>query len=300
MRGKKPIIPILSLMLSLGLTSSALAQVSTDPNELPTESDIPETIIPDDEKGIDTNVDDDSQFDPDLADQKQTSVALSKKPVDQLSTKACQDIIAVKDNFPKEQITKATQYFIPLFAPGDSGSLQRQDRTACIKIEGSCVVNNWLYNWLDKYNPWGKRYLRAEVPFKFGKGNGKTVYNTTNALDPCRTVAADPNYYTQGTVIYIPSMAGGICPQSGKPIDGCFVVGDVGGAIRGKGRFDLFTGECANYNKSNNTCADPLNNQFQVIKGAEFYVIGRNYVLAKTLREEADKHILNDWRLPAP
>jgi 3D (Asp-Asp-Asp) domain-containing protein len=220
--------------------------------------------------------------------------------VDQFNTEACKAIIAAKDHFPKEQISKTTQYFIPLFTPGKSGGLQLADRTACIRVEGSCVVNTWLYNWLDRYSPWGKRYVRAEVPFKFGKGSGKSIYNTTNALDPCRTVAADLSQYPTGSIIYIPSMAGKLCPQTGQAIDGCFVVGDMGGAILGKGRFDLFTGECANYKKSNNTCAETLNQQFQTVKGAEFYFIGRQYNLAKALREEADAHILRDWRLPAP
>ena len=90
-------------------------------------------------------------------------------------------------------------------------------------------------------------------------------------------------------------MRGKLCPQSGKAVDGCFIVGDVGGAIKGAGRFDFFTGECADYNKNSNTCADALNDQFAVGKGTDFYVIGRHHALAKELREETDRFINSDW-----
>lgn len=222
---------------------------------------------------------------------------VEKKRVDQFLTVTCEKIKAQSKNnkFPVEKISKATRYFTPLFEPNESGELREEDRRACINIEGSCIVGEYLYNWASLDKPWGKRYIRSEVLFKFGKGNGRNTYNKTNALDPCRTVAADQRKYPSGTVVYIPAMEGKLCPQTGQEVDGCFIVGDVGAAIKGKGRFDFFTGECANYNKRINTCDDELNAQFRVSKGKKFYKIGRHNMLAKELREEVDVFIRSDW-----
>jgi 3D (Asp-Asp-Asp) domain-containing protein len=211
-------------------------------------------------------------------------------------TETCKKIVAKSLNLENEKIVRTTGYYTPLFKPGSNGGLQKSDRYSCINMEGSCIVGSYLYNWSSKSEPWGKRYLRNEILFKFGKGSGESYYNTTNALDPCRTVAADPQHYPSGTVLYMPSMRGKICPQTGKSIDGCFIVGDVGSAIKGKGRFDFFTGECTDYNKGNNSCRDSANSDFHAPKETLFYVIGRHNILAKELREETDLFIRSDWR----
>jgi 3D (Asp-Asp-Asp) domain-containing protein len=239
----------------------------------------------------------DSDFDRDLPaeDGDDSSASLTKKRVDQYLTPTCDKIVGLKEKFTKERISLTTQYFVPLFYAGTNGGLQNRHRRACIEIEGSCVVEKYLYNWAGYDSPWGKRYERKRVPFKFGKGSGQSYYNSTNALDPCRTVAADPAYYPAGTVIYVPELRGKLCPQNQRPVDGCFIVGDVGGAIRGQGRFDLFTGECLNYDLGRSICRDRGMSSFTVRRGAEFFVIKRHNMLAKGLREDADLLINNNW-----
>lgn len=251
-------------------------------------------IILEETAGVAVNVDDPNQFDEDLATEDRKLI--DKSPIDQNLTETCEKIRANREQFPAKTISKATQYFTPMFEPGANGRLQKKDRRSCINIEGSCIVKEFLYNWSSKSEPWGKLFTRREVPFKFGKGSGKSYYNKTNALDPCRTLAADPKVYPTGTVIYMPGMRNKICPQSGQAVDGCFIVSDVGSAINGQGRFDVFTGECAKYNSSNSTCADSSNSSFIPAAGSTFYVVGRHSIFAKELREEVDLFINSNWR----
>lgn len=229
-----------------------------------------------------------------------TAISASKRQVDQFLAPSCKRIAESiergNDDHRKEQIRKATQYFTPIFEPGEDGGLREEDRRACINIEGSCIVGKWLYNYAGSNKPWGKRYDRSKIPFKFGKGSGQSQYNTTNALDPCRTLAADKRHYPSGTVIYIPSMKEKECPQTGKVVDGCFIVGDVGSAITGARRFDIFTGECSNYSKRSNTCRDSLNRKFVAPKETTYYVVDRNNQIANDLRQETDSFIRGNWR----
>jgi 3D (Asp-Asp-Asp) domain-containing protein len=207
---------------------------------------------------------------------------------------ACQQIQNNAATFGTAQTTRTTQYFTPLFAPGPDGGLKLQDRANCLNMEGSCIVGQYLYN--TGGGPWGTRYDLGAVKFVFGKGSGAGEFNTTNALFPCRTLAADRNHYKTGTVIYIPDFRNKVCPQSGQPVDGCFVVGDVGSAITGKGRFDLFTGECAKYNGNVHVCMDSENAAFNVPVGTKFHVIPRTDNLARALRSEMDAFINNGWK----
>lgn len=285
----------LLLLLSLNLSASTndgdpLPGDGNDPIE--TEAPVPETRIPDpldvplpgsQSDFIDGNL-------PPHGGKK-----LEKTQIPQFLAETCLKIRTNRARFPMAKISRGTQYFTPMFEPGENGRLQEQDRRSCINVEGSCIVNTLLYNWDGKDKPWGKVYQRSQIPFKFGKGNGKNYYNKTNSLDPCRTLAADQQSYPVGTVIYVPSMLGQICPQSGQPIDGCFIVGDVGAAIKGEGRFDFFTGECADYNRKSSTCNDPGNKAFGPKAGDPFYVIGRHNLMAKELREETDLFIQNGW-----
>lgn len=217
--------------------------------------------------------------------------ALPKKVVDQFLAPACSKIEAEVQGHASQKIWKTTQYYIPLFTPGPDGKLRPEDRRSCLKMEGSCVVGDYLYNY-----PSDVGVSRATVAYKFGEGTDKGTFNTTDALDPCRTVAADKSVYPIGTVIFSPDMKGKTCPQTKKPVDGCFIVGDVGSAIRGKGRFDMFTGECAQYKNSVSTCIEPGHDQFGLSEGSKFYVIDRNAPLAAQLRGETDAFILRDWR----
>lgn len=269
----------------------------TDSDGLEWEDPVPEVPYPDNTPFEMVNVENENHFDRDQSDAQHEIAArtMAKKRVDQLLATSCDQIVAAKDKFQKEKISRTTRYFVPMFPPGSDGFLQSRDRRACINVEGSCVVEKYLYNWAGAGNPWGKRYNRQDVAFRFGKGSGASYYNATNALDPCRTVAADVSRYPVGSVIYIPAMRGKICPQNLKPVDGCFVVGDIGSAIQGQGRFDVFVGECQSYNKGTNDCADRSMNTFEVPRGSDFYLVKRHNMFAKGLREEADLLIKSDW-----
>jgi 3D (Asp-Asp-Asp) domain-containing protein len=213
-----------------------------------------------------------------------------KHSIGQFLAPACQRIADQAANFPVQKIRLATQYYTPLFPPGADGKLRPQDRRSCVNVEGACVVANFLY---DSH---GTPIERSTVLFKFGPGSGKGPFNRTNALDPCRTVAADGHFYPVGTVIFIREMRNKMCPQSGMPVDGCFIVSDVGSAIKGGQRFDMFTGECSQYDQRTSTCRDPLTAAFSVPKSTPFNVIGRDDPLAVQLRTETDAFITHGWQ----
>lgn len=60
-------------------------------------------------------------------------------------------------------------------------------------------------------------------------------------LDPFYSVAADLNFHNYGDVIYVPEVDGVKLPN-GETHPGYFIVRDEGGAIKGRNRFDFFTG----------------------------------------------------------
>lgn len=64
----------------------------------------------------------------------------------------------------------------------------------------------------------------------------------SSCLDPFYTLAADLKMYSPGDVIYVPGLVGLKLPQ-GQNHDGYFVIRDRGAAIKGRGRFDFFSGE---------------------------------------------------------
>jgi 3D (Asp-Asp-Asp) domain-containing protein len=210
----------------------------------------------------------------------QAQDALRKRPLPPLVSPTCQQIEAGAGSFAEERTSKTTQYFTPIFQPGPDGGLRDQDRDNCLKMEGSCIVGRFLYN---AGGPNGTRSELDKIKFIFGKGNGVSDFNKTNALFPYRALAADIRHYRVGTVIYIPSFKNKVCPQNGQPVDGCFIVGDVGAAIKGKGRFDLFTGECAAYDGRRHVCRDAENAAFNVPVGTKFHTIPRAAALAGAL-----------------
>lgn len=94
--------------------------------------------------------------------------------------------------------------------------------------------------------------------------NGKTSKmgncpTTTGAAGSCLTpfisVAADPRYYRMGTIIEMEGLKGTIVElDDGRKIvhPGFLRVEDTGGAIKGKGRFDIFTGYKNPHHPDNN------------------------------------------------
>lgn len=213
---------------------------------------------------------------------------LIKTPLAEVVAPTCDNISA--SDLSKQVTTKTTQYFTPLFDPGNDGLLQQKDRYNCLQMEGACIVGKYVYD------SSGQKYKRTDVKFIFGMGSGAGKYNVTNSLHPCHTMAADPSIYPIGTVVLIPSFVGKTCPQNGKTVNGCFVVSDVGHAIKGHGRFDIFTGECARYDGEKHVCLDPGNAKFNVPVGSAFRVAPRDSDFARKLRSEFNDFINNGWR----
>ena len=71
--------------------------------------------------------------------------------------------------------------------------------------------------------------------FPFGRGAAGV------AIRPLVTVAADTSVLPLGTVIYVKEFDGLVLPGDSAPHDGCFVVEDRGGAVKGE-HIDIFTG----------------------------------------------------------
>jgi 3D (Asp-Asp-Asp) domain-containing protein len=227
----------------------------------------------------------------------QSQPDISKRPFSPLETAACRHIAANATTLQAGRTSNTTQYFTPLFKPGPDGALREEDRKNCLEMEGSCIVGNFLYN---AGGANGQRFERDKVRFIFGQGSGMNEFNKTNALVPCLTLAADKAHYKTGTVIYIPSFKGKMCPQNRKPVDGCFLVGDVGSAIKGAGRFDIFTGECARYDGKGHFCRDAENAAFNVPPNTEFRIVPRETEQAGALRKEVDAFIDNGWKPASP
>jgi 3D (Asp-Asp-Asp) domain-containing protein len=220
----------------------------------------------------------------------QAKDGMPKHAIPALNAATCKQIAANVGSLRAEKTRETTQFFTPIFRPGPDGDLRKEDRKNCLQMEGACIVGNFLYN-AD-----GQRFDRDKVKFIFGQGPGISDFNKTNALIPCRTLAADKNHYKIGTVIYVPSFEGKICPQSSEPVDGCFIVGDVGSAIKGKGRFDIFTGECSHYDSDLRICRDTHNVAFNVPANTEFRIVPSESEFAAALRKEVDSFIDNGWK----
>lgn len=77
-------------------------------------------------------------------------------------------------------------------------------------------------------------------------GSCETAFGASGkCLIPYISVAADPKYYRMGDIIQIPAMKGRIITlPNGKKMShpGFFIVQDTGGWIKGRYRFDFFTG----------------------------------------------------------
>ncbi len=159
----------------------------------------------------------------------------------------------------------------------------------CKNIEGACIVGQVLH-------AYGKSQVDlSDEKCKFGFGNGG-ANNKTNCLDPCVTVAADQSHphLKSGTVLYIPKMDGAVCPQNGTRTNGCFIVNDVGSWIKGPGNFDIFAGECFEYEAG--VCKDFHMSSFKARAGNKYYAIPPDDNLAKEYRLERDQVIQSEWK----
>lgn len=86
-------------------------------------------------------------------------------------------------------------------------------------------------------------------------GSCSTAFGASGkCLTPYISVAADPRFYRMGDIIQMPSMKGRVISlPNGKTMihPGYFIVQDTGGAIKGRNRFDFFTGIMGMSNRKN-------------------------------------------------
>lgn len=110
--------------------------------------------------------------------------------------------------------------------------------------QGSCVIkrNNVqkVYNVVDRKDG-EDRFAVVNSRCKFGYGVHDKKNRRSFCLEPFVTIAADLSIYNPGDVIYIPKARDMGLP-SGRKHDGYFIVADAGRLIKGKGRFDFFSG----------------------------------------------------------
>lgn len=154
------------------------------------------------------------------------------------------------------RFTIPTVYYLPVLkieplecTPADAVTLRtnagksiakvcRAQRKRCT-LQGSCYVQSKtetkLLNVDDVVNG-ERRFILVDMnrcPYGLG--------SRSNCLDPFYTIAADNSIYPVKTVIYIEKVRGLKLPD-GEAHTGYFVVRDSGGAIKGRDRFDFFTG----------------------------------------------------------
>lgn len=105
-----------------------------------------------------------------------------------------------------------------------------QGSCAVIKDKKRLLLNYRLYS---NHEPLFALLDQTECPY--GRGP-KSV-----CLEPYYTVAADLRFHKLGDVIYVPELKGITLPN-GEIHDGFLIVRDTGGRIKGKNRFDFYTG----------------------------------------------------------
>lgn len=151
--------------------------------------------------------------------------------------------------------------------------------------EGSCAIikngTRYAVNVLGRVK--GQDHfidIGKECPFGYGVRN--------ICLDPFYTLAADLKIYKPGEVIFIPAVQGLGLPDGSKH-DGFFVIRDEGRGVKGRGRFDFFTG----YFRWNNS-----KNPFLKLKLGDTNS-HHTYYRVKGARAEAVKAARGYPRLPA-
>ncbi|AHI06906.1 hypothetical protein BDW_12030 [Bdellovibrio bacteriovorus W] len=162
-------------------------------------------------------------------------------------------------------VLKPTVYYFAVINEDTNGCSKDQKRTLygaggkklleiCSKtmsacsLQGSCGIIQdgklHTYNIIGKFNGQERYFEVDEEKCPFGYGV------KSSCLDPFYTLAADLAIYKPGEVIYIPSIVGLELPDGSKH-DGYFVIRDQGRAIKGRGRFDFFSGYMSWYDSQN-------------------------------------------------
>lgn len=122
---------------------------------------------------------------------------------------------------------------------------------ACM-IEGTCAIQKDAVSDIENQNTDFNKPIDI-INYK-GTKNGVAIFSQVDrqvcpwgfgvsqiCLDPYYSIAADLNYHKAGEVIFVDKLKGVRLPN-GEVHSGLLVVRDRGGAIKGRDRFDFFTG----------------------------------------------------------
>ncbi|QLY25649.1 3D domain-containing protein [Bdellovibrio sp. KM01] len=138
-------------------------------------------------------------------------------------------------------VATTTTYFVPKMSDYCKGSKPCARFRKQVRLQGSGTMPN------------GK--LLTYTGKKINLGSCDTAFGASgNCLVPFISVAADPRYYSMGDIIQMPSLKGKtIHLPNGRTMvhPGYLIVQDTGGAIRGRNRFDFFTGSYGFTNRNN-------------------------------------------------
>jgi 3D (Asp-Asp-Asp) domain-containing protein len=129
-------------------------------------------------------------------------------------------------------VAATTTYFLPhvdnYCADGQACSAFKKE----VKMQGSGRLRD---NRVLRYN--GRTSNMSDCPTTTGAAG--------RCLIPYISIAADPKYHRLGSIIEMPELRGKwITLEDGREFQhpGYFRVDDTGGSIKGRGRFDIFTG----------------------------------------------------------
>jgi 3D (Asp-Asp-Asp) domain-containing protein len=207
------------------------------------------------------------------------------------------EIPAAKKSIAAE--LKPTVYYLPRFDKADQNcsssdlkDIKSSDgkilATLCeraysiCRMQGSCFYTDRSVN---------KLINVSGQPFEVDTNKCPYGYGVRNiCLDPYYSVAADLNYFNPGDVIYVDKVRGTKLPN-GDVHTGYFLVRDTGGAIKGRHRFDFFSGTQSPYSDNNPFTmlglVDP-NNRFKYVKVngkyADLFLQQRQFPLAPSSR----------------
>lgn len=153
-------------------------------------------------------------------------------------------------------VLKPTIYFFPIFNEDERPCVDSIKTTlhgvsnskliricplteAGCSLQGSCaIVQNGK---LRAFNIIGLS-KGVEHYFQINDAECRYGYGVNSiCLDPYHTLAADMDIYKPGEVIFIPAVQGATLPDGSKH-SGYFIIRDAGRGIKGRGRFDFFTG----------------------------------------------------------
>lgn len=158
--------------------------------------------------------------------------------------------------------SRVTHYFTP--------SISKYSRYLCSVMEGSCVVTENGRSTLHNHGIKPQPLQSVKNNCLHGYGNRTSPKGQISpCLDPCYTVAADfSEGFKFGQVLYFPKLAGRRCGD-GSIHNGCVIVKDVGSAIQGANRFDLFLGRCKDF--KNGVCKERKGRLNVQMDGSPFY-----------------------------